>query len=92
MVHQNERRINSIDDISGKRVGVGLGSSYENYLNKALVLPGGVRPNYPFHDVKVIPGDETITFRNLALGPESGSMPSFQTSRRLKPVSRRPMC
>jgi len=24
---------------------------------------------YPFHDVIVIPGDETLNFRNLALGP-----------------------
>jgi polar amino acid transport system substrate-binding protein len=69
VVHKDEHRINSIADISGKRVGVGVGSSYENYLNEALVLPGGARPSYPFHDVTVIPGDETITFRNLALGP-----------------------
>jgi polar amino acid transport system substrate-binding protein len=69
VVHKDEQHINSIADISGKRIGVGVGSSYENYLNKALVLPGGARPDYPFHDVKVIPGDETITFRNLALGP-----------------------
>jgi polar amino acid transport system substrate-binding protein len=69
VVHQDDRRINSIADISGKRVGVGLGSSYENYLNKALVIPGGPALSFPFHDVKVIPADETITFRNLALGP-----------------------
>jgi polar amino acid transport system substrate-binding protein len=68
VVHQDDHRINSIADISGKRVGVGLGSSYENYLNKALVIPGAPPLSFPFHDVKVIPGDETITFRNLALG------------------------
>jgi polar amino acid transport system substrate-binding protein len=65
----DERRINSIADISGKRVGVGLGSSYESYLNRNLVIPGVPPPQYPFHDVRAIPGDETITFRNLALGP-----------------------
>jgi len=68
-VHQNETYIKSIADISGKRVGVGVGSSYENYLNKALVIPGVAPPAYPFHDVIAIPGDETVNFRNLALGP-----------------------
>ena len=68
-VHVNERRIKSAADISGKRVGVGTGSSYENYLNKALVIPGAPPLAYPFHDVIAIPGDETINFRNLALGP-----------------------
>ncbi len=68
-VHEREQRINSIADISGKRVGVGTGSSYENYLDKALVIPGAAPLAYPFHDVIVIPGDETINFRNLALGP-----------------------
>lgn len=68
-VHKDEQRIRSIADISGKRVGVGSGSSYENYLNKQLVIPGARSVGYPFHDVTVIPGDETINFRNLALGP-----------------------
>jgi polar amino acid transport system substrate-binding protein len=69
VVHKEDHRINSIADISGKRVGVGTGSSYENYLNKTLVVPGSAPLSYPFRDVAVIPGDETITFRNLALGP-----------------------
>jgi polar amino acid transport system substrate-binding protein len=68
-VHAREQRIKSAADISGKRVGVGSGSSYENYLNKALVIPGAPPIVYPFHDVIAIPGDETINFRNLALGP-----------------------
>ncbi len=68
-VHKNEQSIKSIADISGKRVGVGIGSSYENYLNKALVIPGAAAPAYPFHDVIAIPGDETVNFRNLSLGP-----------------------
>jgi polar amino acid transport system substrate-binding protein len=68
-VHRNEQRIKSVADISGKRVGVGTGSSYENYLNKALVIPGAAPIAYPFHDVIAIPGDETVNFRNLALGP-----------------------
>jgi polar amino acid transport system substrate-binding protein len=68
-VHQSEQRIKSIADISGKRVGVGTGSSYENYLNKALVIPGAGPLSYPFKDVIPMPGDETVNFRNLALGP-----------------------
>lgn len=68
-VHKNEQRIKNIADISGRRVGVGIGSSYENYVNKALVIPGTAPIVYPFHDVLVIPGDETVNFRNLALGP-----------------------
>ncbi len=68
-VHKNEQHIQSIADISGKRIGVGTGSSYENYVNKALVIPGAAPITYPFHDVIVIPGDETVNFRNLALGP-----------------------
>ena len=68
-VHKDEQRIKSAADLSGKRVGVGLGSSYENYLNKSLVIPGGEPIVYPFHDVIAIPGDETVNFRNLALGP-----------------------
>jgi polar amino acid transport system substrate-binding protein len=68
-VHKNEQRIKSAADLSGKRVGVGLGSSYENYLNKALAIPGAPPLVYPFHDVIAMPGDESVNFRNLALGP-----------------------
>jgi polar amino acid transport system substrate-binding protein len=68
-VHKDEQKIKSVADLSGKRVGVGMGSSYENYINKALVIPGAAPLTYPFHDVVAIPGDETVNFRNLALGP-----------------------
>jgi polar amino acid transport system substrate-binding protein len=68
-VHQSEQHIRSVADISGKRVGVGLGSSYESYASRALVIPGEPAMTYRFHDVIVMPGDETINFRNLALGP-----------------------
>jgi polar amino acid transport system substrate-binding protein len=69
VVNKNDDRIHTLADISGKRVGVGTGSSYESFLNKSLVIPGGQPLSYPFHDVIVMPGDETINFRNLALGP-----------------------
>lgn len=68
-VHDKEQRIRSAADISGMRVGVGTGSSYESYVNKALVIPGAPPVVYPFHDVIAMPGDETVNFRNLALGP-----------------------
>ena len=68
-VHKNEPHIKTVADISGKRVGVGMGSSYENYVNKTLVIPGAAPIAYPFRDVVAIPGDETVNFRNLALGP-----------------------
>jgi polar amino acid transport system substrate-binding protein len=69
VVHKDEQRIKSVADISGKRVGVGMGSSYENYVNKSLTVPGQPPIAFPFHDVVAIPGDETVNFRNLALGP-----------------------
>lgn len=68
-VHKNEQRIKSVADLSGKRVGIGMGSSYENYINKALIIPGAAPFTYPFRGVVAIPGDETVNFRNLALGP-----------------------
>src|ERR1700722_20710346 len=69
VINKDERHIRSIADISGRRVGVGTGSSYESYLHRALQIPGGAAVQYPFHDVVVIPGDETVNFRNLSLGP-----------------------
>jgi polar amino acid transport system substrate-binding protein len=69
VVHKDEQHIKSLADISGRRVGVGTGSSYESFLNQSLKIPGRPPLQYPFHDVTVIPGDETVSFRNLALGP-----------------------
>lgn len=69
IVHKDEAAIRSAADLSGKRVGVGQGSTYETYLAKTLVLEGGKPIDFPFHDVIAVPGDETVHFRNLALGP-----------------------
>jgi polar amino acid transport system substrate-binding protein len=38
-------------------------------VNQTLVIPGAAPIAYPFHNVVAIPGDETVNFRNLALGP-----------------------
>jgi polar amino acid transport system substrate-binding protein len=69
VVHKDESAIKSVADISGKRIGVGQGSTYENYANRTLVIPDGKPVEFPFHDVVVISGDETVNFHNLALGP-----------------------
>lgn len=68
-VHRTETRIHSAADLTGKRVGVGVGSSYERYAEKSLVIPGAAPISFPFHDIMVIPGDESVNFQNLALGP-----------------------
>jgi polar amino acid transport system substrate-binding protein len=69
IVHKDETAIKSIADISGKRIGVGQGSTYENYANKTLTIPDGKPVEFPFHDLIVVPGDETVNFHNLSLGP-----------------------
>lgn len=69
VVNKDETSIKSIADITGKRVGVGTGSSYEAYLNKKFSIPGQAAITFPFGDVQVVPGDETVNFQNLALGP-----------------------
>jgi polar amino acid transport system substrate-binding protein len=69
IVHKDETRIKTVKDLSGKRVGVGMGSSFEKYLDRSLSIPGEPPIAFPFHDVIAVPGDETINLRNLALGP-----------------------
>ncbi len=68
VVNKDETRINSVADISGKRVGVGTGSSYEAYLDKTLVIPGAKAIEFPFDNVVKVPSDETVAFQDLALG------------------------
>jgi polar amino acid transport system substrate-binding protein len=63
--------LHSLGDISGKRVGVEQGSSYERYLQKDLVIAApGARPlSYPFDKVRIAPyGSEDLAFQDLALG------------------------
>ncbi len=68
VVNKDEENIKSIADISGKRVGVGTGSSYEAYVNRNFAIPGQPAIQFPFKDVQAVPGDETVNFQNLALG------------------------
>lgn len=69
VVHQDEKTIRSAADISGKKVGVGTGSSYEAYVNRNFTIPGHKAIAFPFKDALAVPGDETVNFQNLALGP-----------------------
>lgn len=67
-VAADDTAIKSISDITGKRVGVGLGSTYEAYLQKTLQIPGRKPIDFPFGEVQIVPSDETVAFQNLALG------------------------
>lgn len=74
VVNKDDNRIKSAADLSGKKVGVEAGTTYERYLDKKLVIdiPGSqpVTFKYPFHDVQVVPyQSETQAFQDLALGP-----------------------
>ena len=69
IVHKDDTAIRSAADLTGKRVGVGTGSTYETYLNHKLTIEGAKPITYPFGDVQVVPSDETVAFQNLALGP-----------------------
>jgi len=68
VVNKDEENIHSAADLSNKKVGVGIGSSYENYLNKTLVIPGAKPIVFPFSSVQIVPTDESVAFQNLALG------------------------
>ena len=68
VVHKDETAIKSPADLTGKRVGVGSGSSYEAYLSKKFSIPGQPAISFPFGDVQAVAGDETVNFQNLSLG------------------------
>ena len=69
LVIHKDSKIASAKDLTGKKVGVGTGSSYEAYLAKSLQIPNALKPiDYPFGDVIAVPSDETVAFQNLAIG------------------------
>lgn len=68
VVHKDEKNIKSIADVSGKKVGVGNGSSYEAYVSGNFSIPGQAALTFPFKNVQAVPGDETVNFKNLELG------------------------
>lgn len=72
LVNEEDDRIKSAADLSGMRVGVQAGTTYEKYLQKELVidLPGAEPIDFPFEDVTIVPYDSEVTaFADLALGP-----------------------
>lgn len=69
VVNKDETAITSVKDITGMKVGVGTGSSYEAYVNRNFSIPGQAAIAFPFDNVQAVPGDETVNFQNLALGP-----------------------
>ncbi|MFO1090350.1 MAG: transporter substrate-binding domain-containing protein [Hyphomicrobiales bacterium] len=71
-VAASNNEIKSAADLTGKKVGVEAGSSYEKYLQKKLVLdvPNAPTVEYPFGELTVVPYDsEDTAFQDLALGP-----------------------
>jgi len=42
---------------------------YEDYANRKFQIPGQPPIKFPFENVQAVPGDETVNFQNLALGP-----------------------
>ncbi|KQS89462.1 MULTISPECIES: transporter substrate-binding domain-containing protein [unclassified Rhizobium] len=69
VVNKDEQAIKSVADITGKKVGVGTGSSYEAYVSRKFSIPGQPAISFSFGEVQVVPNDETVNFQNLALGP-----------------------
>lgn len=69
VVNKDEKNIKNAADLTGKKVGAGVGSSYEKYLQGELVIPGSPAIDYPFKDVRIAPSEEAIAFQNLMLGP-----------------------
>lgn len=74
VVNKDETRIQSAVDLTGKRVGAEAGSTYENYLNKSLIIDtpddNSLPPiPYPFGSLEIVPyQSEGEAFQDLALG------------------------
>lgn len=67
----SNKALHSAGDISGKRVGVEHGSSYERYLQHDLDLsvPNSPKVSYPFGRVHIVPyGSEELAYQDLGLG------------------------
>ncbi len=70
-VNVDNTDINSAADLNGKKVGAQAGTTYEKYVQKALVIdiPGAKPVEYPFAEATVVPYDsEDTAFQDLALG------------------------
>ncbi len=70
-VNADNDTIKSAADLTGKKVGVEAGSTYEKYVQKQLVFapPSTVKVEYPFGELTPVPYDsEDTAFQDLALG------------------------
>lgn len=70
-VNVDNTDIKGAADLNGKKVGAQAGTTYEKYVQKALVIdiPGAKKVEYPFAEANVVPYDsEDTAFQDLALG------------------------
>ncbi|WP_084637502.1 transporter substrate-binding domain-containing protein [Paludibacterium yongneupense] len=71
VVNASDKKVGSLKDLEGKKIGIEQGSSYESYLQKKLVLeaPNAVQPTYPFGKLIIAPySNEELAYQDLALG------------------------
>ena len=67
----SNKTLQSVSDISGRRIGVEHGSTYERYLQHdlELIMPGSPKMAYPFGRVRIVPyGSEDLAYQDLDLG------------------------
>lgn len=67
----SNKKLQTSDEITGKRIGVEHGSTYERYLQHDLDLtvPDAAKIAYPFGRVHIVPyGSEELAYQDLALG------------------------
>ena len=68
MVHKDNTSIKTIEDLSGKRIGICAGCIFESYLKGDLKMPGQ-EITYRINNAKIIAYEnETPSFADLALG------------------------
>ena len=83
----SNKALRTARDISGRRIGVEQGSTYQRYLQHDLDLsvPGSPRIDYPFGRVRIVPfGSEDLAYQALAAGagkPLDAVISSLATAR-----------
>jgi polar amino acid transport system substrate-binding protein len=68
-VHTDNTTIQTIDDLAGKTVGLGVATTYEDYLSGTLAIMGGEVAYPPPQDVKIRPYlTDAYAFEDMKLG------------------------
>ncbi|MGD8488984.1 MAG: transporter substrate-binding domain-containing protein, partial [Anaerolineae bacterium] len=68
-VHKDNTTITSVDDLSGKKLGLGTATTYEAYLNGELAMMGGEIVYDPPPDIEITPySTDQEAIADLALG------------------------